>query len=155
MASLTVRVQHEDFDIAVLQRQLLLGSEEEGAIATFTGYVRSPSTDGLLALELEHYPGMTQKSITAILVEASERWPLFAATVVHRVGKLPAGAQIVWVGCSSAHREAAFSACEFAMDYLKVSAPFWKKEWRQDGAHWLDARSADDARANRWKNTDT
>ena len=136
MTDLTVRVQQEDFDTGLLQRQLLKGTAQEGAIATFTGYVRSSgSGDELHALELEHYPGMTQKSIQAILVEASERWPLQGATVVHRVGKLPPGAQIVWVGCSSAHREAALSSCEFVMDYLKIRAPFWKKEWRSDGAH--------------------
>jgi molybdopterin synthase catalytic subunit len=102
-------------------------------------------------MELEHYPGMTEKSIAAILQEASERWPLLAAAVVHRVGKLQPGDQIVWVGVSSAHREAAFSACEFIMDYLKTRAPFWKRECGTEGARWVDARDSDEGRAERWQ----
>jgi molybdopterin synthase catalytic subunit len=102
-------------------------------------------------LELEHYPGMTEASITKIVNEAAVRWPLLAASVVHRVGKLAPGDQIVWVGIASAHREAAFSACEFVMDFLKTQAPFWKKEQNGESAHWVAAREADDKRADRWR----
>jgi molybdopterin synthase catalytic subunit len=101
-------------------------------------------------MELEHYPGMTEKSIEQILREACERWPLLSAAVVHRVGRLEPGEQIVWVGIASAHREASFSACEFVMDYLKTRAPFWKKEGSADGGRWVEARASDDVRARRW-----
>jgi molybdopterin synthase catalytic subunit len=103
------------------------------------------------ALELEHYPGMTEASITGIVNEAAMRWPLLSAAVVHRVGKLAPGDQIVWVGIASAHREAAFSACEFVMDFLKTQAPFWKKEQSGASAHWVTARETDDKRADRWR----
>ena len=155
MAVLQVSIQQEDFDVAALQRQLLQGGSLEGAVATFTGYVRvSNESREVHTMELEHYPGMTQKSIHAILEEASQRWPLQAATAVHRVGILSSGEQIVWVGCSSSHREAAFSACEFIMDYLKTHAPFWKKESGAQGEHWVDARASDDTRAERWQDND-
>lgn len=150
MANFTVCVQEKDFDVALLQRELVGDELGAGAVAAFTGYVRCDNPDTLLALELEHYSGMTQKCIQGILVEASERWPLFAASVVHRVGKLAPGAQIVWVGVSAAHRPAAFDACEFVMDYLKVEAPFWKKEWRNSGSYWLDPMQSDTARAQEW-----
>ena len=150
--TLTVSVQTEDFDTSVLQRTLLAGAGAEGAIATFTGYVRrSNERRDVQAMELEHYPGMTENSIRAILHEASERWPLLGASVVHRVGTLGPGEQIVWVGTSSAHREAAFSACEFIMDYLKTRAPFWKREIGKEGATWVDARVSDTDRASRWR----
>ena len=152
MAELKVTVAEADFDIAVLQRELLQGQCSEGAIATFTGYVRSENNQrDVFTLELEHYPGMTERSIGTILSEAAERWPLQSATVVHRVGKLQPGDQIVWVGVSSSHREAAFAACEFVMDYLKTRAPFWKKELGPDGTCWVDARESDTDRASRWQ----
>ena len=142
----------EDFDPSRLQAELLRGDSEEGGVVTFTGYVRAQNQSrDVDTLELEHYPGMTEKSITAILEEAAQRWPLQAAIAVHRVGKLRPGDQIVWVGASSAHREAAFAACEFVMDYLKTRAPFWKKELGPDGEHWVDARASDDDRADRWR----
>ena len=148
---LAVCVQSADFDVADLQRQLLSGAQEEGAIASFTGYVRGASAGGpVYSMELEHYPGMTERSVRDILEQAAGRWPLLAASVVHRVGRLLAGDQIVWVGVASAHRAAAFSACEFVMDYLKNEAPFWKKEEGPQGARWLEALSADRARAARW-----
>lgn len=151
-APLTVSIREEDFDPAELQRQLLAGEHGEGAVACFTGYVRRDNAQRQVeSMELEHYPGMTEKSIEAILQEASERWPLLAAGVVHRVGKLQPGDQIVWVGVSSAHREAAFSACEFIMDYLKTRAPFWKRENGAEGARWVDARDSDEGRAERWQ----
>ena len=153
--ALAVSVQLTDFDVADLQRRLLAGSAEEGAVASFTGYVRG-AAGHLQSMELEHYPGMTERSIRDILERACGRWPLLAASVVHRVGRLAAGEQIVWVGVASAHREAAFSACEFIMDYLKNEAPFWKKEEGPQGAHWVDARAGDRLRAERWgaKGTD-
>lgn len=149
---LSVQVQAEDFDIAGLQKSLLAGAQEEGAIATFTGYVRADAAGGRLqSMELEHYPGMTERSILDILEESADRWPLLAARVVHRIGELRPGDNIVWVGVASAHRAAAFEACEFIMDYLKTRAPFWKREVRQGGVSWVDARSSDQQRADRWK----
>lgn len=150
-AVLSVSVQAGDFDVAALQRKLLAGAHDEGAVACFTGYVRAANAGQPVRLmELEHYPGMTQRSIQSILEQASVRWPMLAASVVHRIGRLQAGDQIVWVGVASAHREAAFSACEFIMDYLKNEAPFWKKEVGPGGARWVEARVQDSARAARW-----
>ena len=149
---LSVRVQAEVFDIALLQEQLLQGEAAEGAVATFTGYVRNNNENrNVHSLELEHYPGMTERSIQQILEQSAQRWPVMAAAVVHRVGKLKPGEQIVWVGVSSSHREAAFAACEFIMDYLKTRAPFWKKELSPEGEQWLDARASDGERASRWE----
>jgi molybdopterin synthase catalytic subunit len=152
LALISVNVQEADFDVAQLQSSLLMGAQEEGAVATFTGYVRAANDERqVYTLELEHYPGMTETSIRDIVNRAAQRWPLLAAAVVHRVGKLSAGDQIVWVGVASAHREAAFSACEFIMDYLKTRAPFWKKELGPEGEHWVSARQHDNSRAARWQ----
>lgn len=149
--ALTVAVQQADFDVGALQSGLL--GHGEGAAATFTGYVRAGSgAQAVTLLELEHYPGMTESSIRAILEEASERWPVLAASVVHRVGALRPGEQIVWVGVTSTHRDAAFAACEFVMDYLKTRAPFWKKEHGPGGNRWVEARASDERRAGRWLN---
>lgn len=149
---LVVRVQQADFDVALLQRELLGGKQREGAVATFTGYVRLSNEQRLVdTMELEHYPGMTEKSINDILQQSATRWPVLAAAAVHRVGKLRPGDQIVWVGVASSHREAAFSACEFIMDYLKTRAPFWKKELGPDGGQWVSAREQDTSRATRWQ----
>jgi len=149
--AMTVSVQEADFDVAELQAALLAGAQQEGAVATFTGYVRKANEQRHVhTMELEHYPGMTERSISEILELAAGRWPLCAASVVHRVGKLRAGDQIVWVGVSSEHREAAFSACEFIMDYLKTRAPFWKKELGPEGDHWVSSREKDVNRATRW-----
>lgn len=146
-----VSVQTSDFDVATLQATLLSGQREEGAIATFTGHVRRANEQRAVdTLVLEHYPGMTEASIREIIVQAGSRWPVLAATVVHRVGTLRTGEQIVWVGVAAAHRGAAFSACEFIMDYLKTRAPFWKQEHGPDGTHWVGARSDDHSRAARW-----
>ena len=148
--NLSVSVQRDDFDVAQLQRSLLEG--DLGAVASFTGYVRAGSADAPLErMLLEHYPGMTEKSIADILQQASARWPLMAAGVVHRIGELVPGEQIVWVGVASRHRSAAFSACEFIMDYLKTQAPFWKKEQAAQGGSWVDARRDDEERAARWQ----
>jgi len=151
---LMVAIQAEDFDVARLQQELLSGTASEGALVSFTGYVRSTNDNrNVHTMELEHYPGMTEKSIHEILGEAAGRWPVFAAGVVHRIGPLKPGDQIVWVGVTSSHREAAFAACEFIMDYLKTRAPFWKKELGPDGGSWVDARESDDDRASRWHNS--
>jgi molybdopterin synthase catalytic subunit len=150
-AILSTRVQQADFDLSGLQSELLQGHAEEGAIASFTGYVRNRKGGGEIeAMVLEHYPGMTEKCIQEILEQAAGRWPLLAAGVVHRVGSLRPGEQIVWVGVAAAHREAAFAACEFIMDYLKTGAPFWKKEVGSSGSQWVEARAGDLARARRW-----
>ena len=147
-----VSVQQADFDVAALQAELQTDSAAVGAIATFTGYVRGGQGDSVIsALELEHYPGMTETSIEHILRDSAQRWPLRAATVVHRIDILEPGAQIVWVGVSAGHRGDAFAACEFIMDYLKTRAPFWKKESGAGGSRWVDARDSDNARAARWQ----
>jgi molybdopterin synthase catalytic subunit len=150
--SFTVTVQPDDFDVSVLQSSLLAGLSEEGAVATFTGYVRCANEDRQVdSLELEHYPGMTEDSIMRIIRQATDRWPMLAASVVHRIGKLAPGDQIVWVGVASTHRGAAFSACEFIMDFLKTQAPFWKKELGAGGEHWVSVRQQDSSRAARWE----
>jgi molybdopterin synthase catalytic subunit len=148
----SVSVQAADFNVAHLQSTLIAGLHEEGAVTTFTGYVRCANDERrVYTLELEHYPGMTETSIRHIVNGAAQRWPLLAVSVVHRVGKLSPGDQIVWVGVASTHREAAFSACEFIMDYLKTRAPFWKKELGPEGEHWVSARPHDDTRVGRWQ----
>lgn len=148
---ITVKVQEADFDVAQMQSDLLGNANGEGAVVAFTGYVRTLNDQReVLELELEHYPGMTERCIREIAEQAAGRWPLQAATVVHRVGSLSPGQQIVWVGVSSAHRESAFNACEFIMDYLKTRAPFWKREKGPDGECWVEARAQDADRAGRW-----
>lgn len=150
-AVLLTRVQQADFDVSRLQSELLQGGAEAGAVASFTGHVRGGEGGREIeAMLLEHYPGMTEKSIHRILEQAAGRWPLLAAGVVHRVGSLRPGEQIVWAGVAAAHREAAFLACEFIMDYLKTGAPFWKKEVGPSGSRWVEARRDDQARARRW-----
>ena len=156
LENISINVHEADFDVAGLQRGPLSGLSEEGAVATFTGYVRRANDDRQVStLELEHYPGMTEQSIKTIIDEAADRWPLLAASVVHRVGRLSPGDQIVWVGVASTHREAAFSACEFIMDYLKTRAPFWKKELGSFGETWVSARQNDACRAARWQDDST
>jgi len=151
-ARVRVSVQEADFDVAALQTSLLAGMSEEGAVATFTGYVRAANERReVYSMELEHYPGMTENSIEQIVAEAAARWDVLAATVVHRVGRLDPGEQIVWVGVAAPHRGAAFAACEFIMDYLKTRAPFWKKECGPSGENWVSARTQDDDRAARWE----
>jgi molybdopterin synthase catalytic subunit len=149
---INVKVQEGDFDVARLQSALLAGLSEEGAVATFTGYVRCANEERqVYNLELEHYPGMTESSVLQIIQQAAARWPVLAASVVHRVGKLSPGEQIVWVGVAAVHREAAFNACEFIMDFLKTRAPFWKKEQGPAGEQWVSARQQDVNRAARWE----
>ena len=147
-----VAVQEADFDVSTLQSELQGDAAKEGACVTFTGYVRGQNQQrDVHCMLLEHYPQMTEKSIHKIVTEAADRWPLLAASVVHRIGKLYPADQIVWVGTCSAHRKAAFAACEFIMDYLKNDAPFWKKELGPQGDQWVEAHEKDQARARRWR----
>jgi molybdopterin synthase catalytic subunit len=146
-----VHIQQQDFDPRQLQAALTAGDHGIGAVASFVGLVRSgKEEEQLQQLELEHYPGMTERSIQAIIDQARQRWDVAAATVVHRIGPLAPGAQIVYVGVSSRHRGEAFQACEFIMDYLKTRAPFWKKETTAAGSSWVDARESDKTAAQRW-----
>ncbi len=146
-----VRVQTEDFDLSTEVRQLRAGRPEVGAVATFIGTVRDINEGASVAeMELEHYPGMTEKALEDIIERARERFKLVDALVIHRVGPLLPQEQIVLVVTLSAHRGEAFAACEFIMDYLKSEAPFWKKEQTPDGARWVDARSSDEAALRRW-----
>ena len=150
--SIAVRVQEADFDLTTEVAALRAGNPKIGAIATFTGVVRDLNEgDNVSQMTLEHYPGMTEKSITAIILEAQGRWQVMDALVIHRIGLLQPLDQIVLVAVTSAHRGDAFAACEFIMDYLKTRAPFWKKEKTVQGARWVDARATDDAAAARWR----
>ena len=145
---MVVRITEDDFEIAVEHEKLK--SSTAGAIVTFTGTVRDLATGGLHAMTLEHYPGMTEAEIETIVSTAKKRWPLTAVSVIHRVGRLEPLDNIVFVGCASAHRGAAFDAANFIMDYLKTNAPFWKKEDGPDGAKWVDARDSDTVALARW-----
>jgi molybdopterin synthase catalytic subunit len=146
-----VRVQEEDFDLGAEVARLRAGDPRVGAVVTFVGTVRDLNEGARVAeLELEHYPGMTERSLEDIVAQARARWPLYGALVVHRVGPMLPMEQIVLVAVSSAHRGEAFAACEFIMDYLKTEAPFWKKEQTPEGARWVDARSTDDAARAKW-----
>jgi molybdopterin synthase catalytic subunit len=147
-----VRVQVEDFDVAREIAQLRAGNAKVGAVAAFIGIVRDLNeAAAVCTLTLEHYPGMTEKALAAIVAEATQRWALYDALVVHRVGKLEPTDQIVLVAVASAHRGEAFAACEFIMDYLKTRAPFWKKEDTPTGERWVEARASDDDAAARWQ----
>lgn len=146
---ITVRVQAEAFDAAAETAALTQGRTDLGATVTFTGLVRAD--DGLIALTLEHYPAMTQSQMQAIANEATTRWPDITATIIHRHGRLLAGDQIVLVATASPHRQSAFEAATFLMDWLKTRAPFWKREEWADGAtSWVVAKQADDAALQRW-----
>jgi molybdopterin synthase catalytic subunit len=146
-----VRIQTDDFDLGAEVAALRAGDAGVGAVASFIGTVRDRNDGlGVSAMELEHYPGMTEKAIEAMVAAAFERFSIRGATVIHRVGLLLPLDQVVLVAVSSAHRGEAFQACEFLMDYLKTQAPFWKKETTPDGARWVDARVADDAALARW-----
>lgn len=143
----TVRVQVEDFDAGAKGERLQRVSPEVGAVVSFVGTVRGGE---VRAMTLEHYPGMTEKSLEALVEEARRRWSLVAATVIHRVGRLMPGERIVFVGVASRHRSEAFAACEFLIDRLKTEAPFWKKEETNDSTRWVEAKEGDEARARRW-----
>lgn len=149
---MTVRVQAGDFDISAEIAALRAGNPGIGAIASFIGVVRDLNEGDCVAeMTLEHYPGMTEKSVETIIAEARGRWRVMDALVIHRIGTLKPLDQIVLVVVTSAHRGDAFAACEFIMDFLKTRAPFWKKEQTARGARWVDARAADDAAADRWQ----
>jgi len=147
-----IRVQEHDFDVG---RELAALREQDsrvGAVVAFVGTVRDVNdAQAVATMTLEHYPGMTEKALAAIVDEAKSRWNIFDALVIHRVGELRPNDQIVLVGVTSAHRGDAFAACEFIIDYLKTRAPFWKKEATPTGSRWVDARSSDDAAAARWE----
>ena len=150
-ASVTIRIQQADFDIAQEIAALTNSRTDIGAVVTFSGICRGgEGGDAIAALTLEHYPGMAEDEIGRHVTEAISRWPLTGVTVIHRVGRITPGENIVVVLTASAHRQAAFAAAEFLMDYLKASAPFWKREEAEGGARWVDARSHDDAAAARW-----
>jgi molybdopterin synthase catalytic subunit len=149
---MSVRVQREDFDTGAEIRRLTAGRTDIGAIVTFTGTVRGGGEAGITAMTLEHYPGMTEKELERVEAEALARWPLQASLIVHRYGELKPGDNIVLVVTASPHRQAAFQAAEFLMDYLKTRAPFWKKEAGADGkGEWVDARESDDQAVARWQ----
>ncbi|MEO8675975.1 MAG: molybdopterin synthase catalytic subunit MoaE [Casimicrobiaceae bacterium] len=151
---MTVRVQTADFDVGHELALLRGGDRRVGAVAAFIGTVRDINDDATVAtLTLEHYPGMTEKALAAIVDEARSRWDIVDALVIHRVGALAPADQIVLVGVTSAHRGEAFAACEFIMDYLKTRAPFWKKEATPHGVRWVDARASDADAAARWNVT--
>jgi molybdopterin synthase catalytic subunit len=148
---LTVRVQVEDFDIGEELRRLREGNPRIGAIVSFVGLVRDLNHGEILSeMTLEHYPGMTEKALEDIVVQARQRWDLYDALVIHRVGPLKPMDQIVLVVTASSHRGEAFASCEFIMDYLKTQAPFWKREQTATGARWVDARDSDETAAQRW-----
>jgi len=150
--TVTVRVQEADFDVGAELTALRAGDARVGALASFVGLVRDVNHGvGVSEMTLEHYPGMTEKALTAIVDEAKTRWDIYGALVIHRVGPLRPCDQIVLVAVTSAHRGEAFAACEFIMDYLKTRAPFWKREATPDGARWVDARDSDDSAAERWQ----
>jgi molybdopterin synthase catalytic subunit len=155
----SVSVQQADFDAGAEIAALSAGRDDVGAVASFVGLVRadkaaessvSAGETAVQAMTLEHYPGMTEKALEAIVAEARGRWDIYGVRVIHRVGRLLPGDRIVFVAVASAHRGEAFAACEFIMDYLKTRAPFWKKEETPEGGRWVDARESDDHAAGRW-----
>jgi len=147
-----IRVQQEDFDTGAEITTLTKGRTDIGAVVSFSGLVRDHAGGGAIkGMELEHYPGMTERELARIETEAHARWPLQASLIIHRVGKLQPGENIVLVITASAHRSAAFEAAEFLMDYLKTRAPFWKRELSDSGEHWVDAKTSDDDAAGRWE----
>ncbi len=151
-----VRIQTEDFDVGAELASLRADDLRVGAVCSFVGTVRDTRAitgaagDEIRSMELEHYPGMTEKAIEAMIDEAHKRFDFYEARVIHRIGLLKPADQIVFVAVTSAHRGESFQACEFLMDYLKTQAPFWKKEQTPQGAQWVDARVSDDAALARW-----
>ena len=147
-----IRVQEADFDVGREIAAVSAGDTGVGGVASFVGLVRSGGAGSAIgAMTLEHYPGMTEKALTAIAAEAARRWPLDGIRIVHRYGRLLPGDRIVLVVTASAHRDAAFDACRFLMDWLKTRAPFWKREETADGDRWVEAKADDDAAAARWQ----
>jgi molybdopterin synthase catalytic subunit len=147
-----IRVQREDFDVGAEMAALTAGNHAVGGLAIFVGLVRDVAGEAALgAMTLEHYPGMTEKMLERIEAEANQRWPLEASLIVHRTGRLEPGERIVLVAAASRHRQAAFDACQFLIDWLKTKAPFWKLEEMEDGPKWVEARGSDDDAAKRWR----
>ncbi len=147
-----VRVQHEDFDVGAEIAALRSNNPRIGAVASFIGIVRDLNEGAAVgSITLEHYPGMTEKSLASIAEQAKARWALDDVLIIHRVGTLAPADQIVLVVTTSSHRGDAFSACQFVMDYMKTEAPFWKKETTRSGDRWVDARDSDDVARDRWK----
>tara|TARA_R110000796_G_scaffold127333_4_gene242586 strand:+ start:49777 stop:50259 length:483 start_codon:yes stop_codon:yes gene_type:complete len=154
-ADIGIVVQSGCFDPGQLLNQLHARQAGIGAVVTFVGYVRDFNLgQDVAGMLLEHYPGMTEKALQGIAAEAAERWPLLGVEVLHRVGQLAPGEPIVFVGVSAAHRQAAFDACHFIIDYLKTRAPFWKKEATPAGSVWVEARASDEAALQRWQRPD-
>ena len=148
---MSVRLQREDFDVAAETRRLTAGRTDVGAVVTFTGICRAgPEGERISAMMLDHYPAMAQAELERIEAQARERWPLQGALIIHRHGRLVPGENIVLVITLSAHRQAAFEAAEFLMDYLKSRAPFWKKEEREQGSSWVAAKAEDEEALERW-----
>ena len=148
-----VTIQQADFDVSAELARLREADHRVGAVCSFVGTVRAAGKPGdalILDMELEHYPGMTERAIEAMVDQAQQRFDIFGARVIHRIGLLRPGEQIVLVAVTSAHRGQSFQACEFLMDYLKTQAPFWKKERTPQGERWVDARSSDDEALARW-----
>ena len=145
-----IKVQEEDFDITEVHRELCADRSDIGAIASFVGLVRDMPQNRLEKMTLEHYPGMTEKSLGKIVETAQQRWEILDVAIIHRVGELKPADQIVLVSVASAHRKAAFAACEFIMDYLKTDAPFWKKETDQQGESWVEAKQSDNEARGKW-----
>jgi molybdopterin synthase catalytic subunit len=147
----TVRLQREIFDVSAEVKKLTLARTDVGAVVTFTGICRADENgEQIAALTLEHYPDMAEAEIARHLEDACARWPLLGATVIHRFGRIAPGEDIVMVATASSHRQAAFAAAEFLMDYLKTRAPFWKQVEKAGGKTWVEAKSADDSAAERW-----
>ncbi|MEM6499035.1 MAG: molybdopterin synthase catalytic subunit MoaE [Pseudomonadota bacterium] len=150
---MAIRVQEDDFDVGAEISTLTGGDTDIGAVVTFTGTVRGTAKgSAITAMSLEHYPGMTERELERVEAEARARWPLSGSLIVHRYGDLKPGDNIVLVVTTSAHRQAAFDAAQFLMDFLKTNAPFWKKETGRDGqGDWVDARESDTDALDRWK----
>lgn len=150
--STAISIQQDDFNIADEYNKLHLNNDEDGAVVTFCGKVRNNNLNKqVTGLYLEHYPGMTEKQLATIIKTAQKRWSIGRVNVIHRIGQLAVGDQIVFVGVTSTHRQDAFAACEFIMDHLKVKATFWKKELTADGENnWLSAKETDQQKANTW-----
>jgi molybdopterin synthase catalytic subunit len=147
----SISIQSADFSLAQEVAALEVNNTRDGAVVTFTGRVRQKNLGlSVSGLYLEHYPGMTEKSLQKIIVDAKQRWSLGRVRIIHRIGQLSIGEQIVFVGVTSEHRKDAFAATEFIMDFLKVKAPFWKKELTEQGEKWLDARKTDTDQAQQW-----
>lgn len=152
MSRTDITVQEQDFDIAREYQGLRSAGHEDGAVVTFTGLVRDFNQNcDVKGMFLEHYPGMTEKMLEIIVHQARERWSLNNIRIIHRVGQLYPGDQIVYVGVTSAHREAAFAAAEFVMDFLKTQAPFWKKELTSQGSRWVEANEKDQQALKKWR----